>query len=88
MNVFFAVAQLFIKQKLYFGFYFFFQFQLNRLYKFIEQKGELHELAATMASLTKQKLGVGALAKQGLKDLEEIIGLVKRLGIKSQVRIY
>ncbi|XP_040188349.1 eIF-2-alpha kinase GCN2 isoform X1 [Rana temporaria] len=60
-------------------------FQLNRLYKFIEQKGELHELAASMASLTKQKSVVGVLAKQGLKDLEEIIGLVKRLGIKSQV---
>lgn len=40
-----------------------------------------------MASLTKQKSVVGVLAKQGLKDLEEIIGLVKRLGIKSQVRI-
>ncbi|KAM5129109.1 eIF-2-alpha kinase GCN2 isoform 2-T2 [Mantella aurantiaca] len=60
-------------------------FQMNRLYKFIEQKGELHELEAMMASLTKQKSAVGVLAKQGLKDLEEIIGLVKRLGIKLQV---
>nr|DBA14331.1 TPA: hypothetical protein GDO54_005319 [Pyxicephalus adspersus] len=60
-------------------------FQLNRLYKFIEQKGELSELESMMASLTKQKSGVGVLAKQGLKDLEEIIGLVKKLGIKLQV---
>ncbi|XP_075700939.1 eIF-2-alpha kinase GCN2 [Rhinoderma darwinii] len=60
-------------------------FQLNRLYKYIEQKGELQELEATMASLTKQKSAVGVLAKQGLKDLEEIIGLVKKMNIKLQV---
>ncbi|KAM4690200.1 eIF-2-alpha kinase GCN2 [Rhinophrynus dorsalis] len=60
-------------------------FQLNRLYRFIEQKGELQDLEPMIASLTKQKSGVGVLAKQGLKDLEEVIGLVKRLGIKLQV---
>ncbi|XP_044127594.1 LOW QUALITY PROTEIN: eIF-2-alpha kinase GCN2 [Bufo gargarizans] len=60
-------------------------FQLNRLYKYIEQKGELQELEATMASLTKQKSAVGVLAKQGLKDLEEVIGLVKKMNIKLQV---
>uniref|UniRef100_A0A8C5Q8M5 eIF-2-alpha kinase GCN2 n=1 Tax=Leptobrachium leishanense TaxID=445787 RepID=A0A8C5Q8M5_9ANUR len=60
-------------------------FQLNRLYRFIEQKGELQDLGPMMATLTKQKSGVGILAKQGLKDLEEVIGLVKRLGIKLQV---
>ncbi|XP_069805536.1 eIF-2-alpha kinase GCN2 isoform X1 [Dendropsophus ebraccatus] len=60
-------------------------FQLNRLYKYIEQKGELQEMAAMMASLTKQKSAVGVLAKQGLKDLEEIIGLVKKMNIKLQI---
>ncbi|XP_053331392.1 eIF-2-alpha kinase GCN2 [Spea bombifrons] len=60
-------------------------FQLHRLYKFIEQKGELQDLEPAMSTLTKQKSGVGMLAKQGLKDLEEVIGLVKRLGIKLQV---
>ncbi|XP_073495017.1 eIF-2-alpha kinase GCN2 isoform X1 [Phyllobates terribilis] len=60
-------------------------FQLNRLYKYIEQKGELQELGSTMTSLTKQKSSVGVLAKQGLKDLEEIIGLVKKMNIKLQV---
>lgn len=60
-------------------------FQLNRLYKYIEQKGELQELEPMMASLTKQKSAVGVLAKQGLKDLEETIGLVKRMNIKLQV---
>ncbi|KAM9294477.1 eIF-2-alpha kinase GCN2 [Gastrophryne carolinensis] len=60
-------------------------FQLNRLYTFIEQKGEIQELGPVLASLTKAKSGVGMLAKQGLKDLEEIIGVIKRLGIKLQV---
>ncbi|KAM8920871.1 eIF-2-alpha kinase GCN2 [Pelodytes ibericus] len=60
-------------------------FQLSRLYRFIEQKGDLQDLQPTMSTLTKQKSGVGVLAKQGLKDLEEVIGLVKRLGIKLQV---
>ncbi|KAG9481098.1 hypothetical protein GDO78_010378 [Eleutherodactylus coqui] len=60
-------------------------FQLVRLYKYIEQKGELQELGAMMATLTKQKSAVGVLAKQGLKDLEEIIGLVKKMNIKLQV---
>ncbi|XP_063803267.1 eIF-2-alpha kinase GCN2 isoform X2 [Pseudophryne corroboree] len=60
-------------------------FQLNRLYKFIEQKGDLQELEPMMAILTKQKSGVGVLAKQGLKDLEEVIELVKRMSVKLQV---
>ncbi|XP_075470288.1 eIF-2-alpha kinase GCN2 isoform X3 [Ascaphus truei] len=58
---------------------------LNRLYRFIEQEGELQDLEPMMASLTKQKTVVGVLAKQGIKDLEEVVGLVKRLGIKLQV---
>ncbi|KAG8449508.1 hypothetical protein GDO86_016233 [Hymenochirus boettgeri] len=48
-------------------------------------KGELPDLEPMMAPLTNQKSGVGVLAKQGLKDLEEVIGLVKRLGIKLQI---
>ncbi|XP_053488961.1 eIF-2-alpha kinase GCN2 isoform X3 [Ictalurus furcatus] len=59
---------------------------LQTLYKFIEQKGELHELSPFINSLTKQKTAaVTQLAKQGLKDLEELTGLLKRLGVKIQV---
>ncbi|KAF4083863.1 hypothetical protein AMELA_G00122190 [Ameiurus melas] len=59
---------------------------LQTLYKFIEQKGELYELSPFINSLTKQKTAaVTQLAKQGLKDLEELTGLLKRLGVKIQV---
>lgn len=58
------------------------------LYKFIEQKGELRELGPLINSLTKQKTAaVSQLAKQGLKDLEELTGLLKRLGVKIQVQL-
>ena len=60
-------------------------FQLCRLYKFIEQKGELQDLTPTINSLIKQKTGVAQLVKYGLKDLEEVVGLLKKLGIKLQV---
>lgn len=62
-----------------------FAFQLCRLYKFIEQKGDLQDLTPAINSLIKQKTGVAQLVKYGLKDLEEIIGLLKKLGIKLQV---
>lgn len=56
------------------------------LYKFIEQKGELQELSPLINSLSKQKTAaVTQLAKQGLKDLEELTGLLKKLGVKIQV---
>ncbi|KAL7873489.1 hypothetical protein AOLI_G00125600 [Acnodon oligacanthus] len=59
---------------------------LQMLYRFIEQKGELHELVPLINSLTKQKTAaVTQLAKQGLKDLEELTGLLKKLGVKLQV---
>ncbi|XP_027029524.2 eIF-2-alpha kinase GCN2 isoform X2 [Tachysurus fulvidraco] len=59
---------------------------LQVLYKFIEQKGELRELSPLINSLTKQKTAaVSLLAKQGFKDLEELTGLLKRLGVKIQV---
>lgn len=62
--------------------------QLQTLYKFIEQKGELNELSPFINSLTKQKTAaVTQLAKQGLKDLEELTGLLKRLGVKIQVQL-
>lgn len=35
--------------------------------------------------MIKQKPGVSQLLKHGMKDLEEIIGLLKHLGIKLQV---
>ncbi|CAK6432380.1 unnamed protein product [Pipistrellus nathusii] len=60
---------------------------LCRLYKFIEQKGDLQDLTPTINSLTKQKTGVAQLVKYGLKDLEEVVGLLKKLGIKLQVLI-
>ncbi|XP_006883089.1 PREDICTED: eukaryotic translation initiation factor 2-alpha kinase 4 [Elephantulus edwardii] len=60
---------------------------LCRLYKFIEQKGDLQDLTPTINSLIKQKTGVAQLVKYGLKDLEEVIGLLKKLGIKLQVLI-
>lgn len=60
-------------------------FQLCRLYKFIEQKGDLQDLTPTVNSLIKQKTGVSQLVKYGLKDLEEVVGLLKKLGVKLQV---
>ncbi|KAM7159039.1 eIF-2-alpha kinase GCN2 isoform 2-T2 [Molossus nigricans] len=60
---------------------------LCRLYKFIEQKGDLQDLTSTINSLIKQKIGVAQLVKYGLKDLEEVVGLLKKFGIKLQVLI-
>ncbi|XP_014390336.1 PREDICTED: eukaryotic translation initiation factor 2-alpha kinase 4 [Myotis brandtii] len=60
---------------------------LCRLYKFIEQKGDLQDLTPTINSLIKQKTGVAQLVKYGIKDLEEVVGLLKKLGIKLQVLI-
>ncbi|KAK6304367.1 hypothetical protein J4Q44_G00249530 [Coregonus suidteri] len=58
---------------------------LQTLYKYIEQKGDLQDLVPLITSLTKQKTAVTQLAKQGLKDLEELTGLLRRLGVKLQV---
>uniref|UniRef100_A0A3B5AXR9 non-specific serine/threonine protein kinase n=1 Tax=Stegastes partitus TaxID=144197 RepID=A0A3B5AXR9_9TELE len=58
---------------------------LQTLYKYIEQKGNLQDLAPLLASLTKQKTAVTQLAKQGLKDLEELTVLLRRLGVKMRV---
>ncbi|XP_039993112.1 eIF-2-alpha kinase GCN2 isoform X2 [Xiphias gladius] len=58
---------------------------LQTLYKYIEQKGNLQDLAPLLTSLTKQKTAVTQLAKQGLKDLEELTVLLRRLGVKLQV---
>lgn len=60
---------------------------LQTLYKYIEQKGDLQDLAPLLTSLTKQKTAVTQLAKQGLKDLEELTMLLRRLGVKLQVVI-
>lgn len=61
------------------------RFQLQTLYKYIEQKGDLQEVAPLLTSLTKQKTAVTQLAKQGLKDLEELTVLLRKLGVKLQV---
>ncbi|KAF1374984.1 hypothetical protein PFLUV_G00234700 [Perca fluviatilis] len=58
---------------------------LQMLFKYIEQKGNLQDLAPLLTSLTKQKTAVTQLAKQGLKDLEELTVLLRRLGVKLQV---
>lgn len=47
----------------------------------------MQDLTPTMNSLIKQKTGVAQLVKYGLKDLEEVVGLLKKLGIKLQVLI-
>ncbi|XP_028293458.1 eIF-2-alpha kinase GCN2 [Gouania willdenowi] len=60
---------------------------LQTLYKYIEQKGTLQELAPLLTSLTKQKTAVTQFAKQGLKDLEELTVLLRKLGIKPRVVI-
>eukprot|EP00063_Salmo_salar_P091107 XP_014065942.1 PREDICTED: eukaryotic translation initiation factor 2-alpha kinase 4-like isoform X3 [Salmo salar] len=58
---------------------------LQTLYKYIEQKGVLRDLVPLITSLTKQKTAVTQLAKQGVKDLEELTGLLRRLGVKLPV---
>uniref|UniRef100_A0A4W4E1H0 Protein kinase domain-containing protein n=1 Tax=Electrophorus electricus TaxID=8005 RepID=A0A4W4E1H0_ELEEL len=59
---------------------------LQTVYKFIEQKGDLRDLVPLINTLTKQKsTAVAQLAKQGLKDLEEVTELIKKLGVKLQV---
>uniref|UniRef100_A0A8C7EAW7 non-specific serine/threonine protein kinase n=1 Tax=Nothoprocta perdicaria TaxID=30464 RepID=A0A8C7EAW7_NOTPE len=60
---------------------------LSRLYRFIEQKGEPSNVFPFLNTMIKQKTGVTQLLKHGMKDLEEIIGLLKQLGIKLQVSI-
>uniref|UniRef100_A0A669B3K3 eIF-2-alpha kinase GCN2 n=1 Tax=Oreochromis niloticus TaxID=8128 RepID=A0A669B3K3_ORENI len=63
------------------------RFQLQTLYKYIEQKGNLQDLVPLLSSLTKQKTAVTQLAKQGLKDLEELTVLLPKLGVKLMVVI-
>lgn len=60
--------------------------QLQTLYKYIEQKGDLQELLPLLATLTKHKTAVSQHAKQGVKDLEEVTGLLNKLGVKLQVK--
>ncbi|CAK6957149.1 eIF-2-alpha kinase GCN2 [Scomber scombrus] len=58
---------------------------LQTLFKYIEHKGDLQNVALMLESLTKQKTAVTQLAKQGLKDLEDLTGLLHRLGVKLQM---
>ncbi|XP_028823379.1 eIF-2-alpha kinase GCN2 isoform X2 [Denticeps clupeoides] len=60
---------------------------VQMLYKFIEQKGELQDMLPLINSLTKQKTGVTQLAKQGVKELDDLTGLLKKLGVKLQVMV-
>lgn len=61
--------------------------QLQMLYKFIEQKGDLQDITPLINSLIKQKSSaVTQMAKQALKDLEEVMNLISKLGVKQQAR--
>ncbi|XP_028933853.1 eIF-2-alpha kinase GCN2 isoform X1 [Ornithorhynchus anatinus] len=60
---------------------------LRRLYTFIEQKGDLRDLSRTLNQVATQKSGVAQLVKHGVKDLEEVVGLLKKLGVKLQVSV-
>lgn len=56
------------------------------LYKFIEQKGDLQDITPLINSLIKQKSSaVAQMAKQALKDLEEVVNIIYKLGVKLQV---
>ncbi len=60
--------------------------QLQTLYKFIEQKGDLQDLLPLINSLTKQKSSaVAQMAKQGQRELEEVVSLLQKLAVKLQV---
>uniref|UniRef100_UPI00398EAC55 eIF-2-alpha kinase GCN2 isoform X2 n=2 Tax=Pristiophorus japonicus TaxID=55135 RepID=UPI00398EAC55 len=61
------------------------QNNLLHLYKYIEGKFVLEELDNVLIPLMKGKLTVCQLAKQGLKELEEVTELLKKLDIKLQV---
>uniref|UniRef100_A0A8D0HU32 Protein kinase domain-containing protein n=1 Tax=Sphenodon punctatus TaxID=8508 RepID=A0A8D0HU32_SPHPU len=60
---------------------------LCRLYRFIEQKGELQDLTPILNPVIKQKTGGSQLVKLAMKDLEEAVGLLRKLGIKLQVSV-
>ncbi|XP_029456049.1 eIF-2-alpha kinase GCN2 isoform X2 [Rhinatrema bivittatum] len=55
------------------------------LCRLIEQKGDIQDLSPILISLTRQKIGVTQLIKNGMKELEEVLNLLKRLGVKLQV---
>ncbi|XP_067098749.1 eIF-2-alpha kinase GCN2 isoform X2 [Osmerus mordax] len=58
---------------------------VQTLYKYIEQKGDVQDLAPLLASLMGQKTAVTQLAKQGLRDLEDLTSLLRQLGVRLQV---
>nr|XP_033809126.1 eIF-2-alpha kinase GCN2 [Geotrypetes seraphini] len=58
---------------------------LARLYRLLEQKGDIQDLSPMLNSLIRQKIGVSQLIKHGMKELEEILSLLKRMGVKLQV---
>ncbi|XP_072896472.1 eIF-2-alpha kinase GCN2 isoform X3 [Hemitrygon akajei] len=63
------------------------QNNLLHLYKYIEVKLDIKELSSVLSPLMKGKLAVSQLAKQGLKDLETVTELLKKLDIELQVEI-
>ncbi|XP_069773346.1 eIF-2-alpha kinase GCN2 isoform X2 [Narcine bancroftii] len=63
------------------------QNNLLHLYKYIKMKVDIEELCTTLNPLMKGKLTVSQLAKQGLKDLQAVTKLLKKLNIKHQMEI-
>ncbi|XP_051868966.1 LOW QUALITY PROTEIN: eIF-2-alpha kinase GCN2-like [Pristis pectinata] len=63
------------------------QNNLLHLYKYIEAKSNIEELSSVLNPLMKGKLAVSQLAKQGLKDLQAVTELLKKLKFKLQVVI-
>ncbi|XP_078262214.1 eIF-2-alpha kinase GCN2 isoform X2 [Rhinoraja longicauda] len=63
------------------------QNNLLHLYKYIEAKLDITELSSVLDPLMKGKSAVSQLAKQGLKDLQAVMELLKKLHIKHQVVI-
>lgn len=45
----------------------------------------MQDLTPVLNTMLKQKTGVTSLVKLGMKELEETMGLLKKLGIKFQV---
>uniref|UniRef100_A0A6J0TZA8 non-specific serine/threonine protein kinase n=1 Tax=Pogona vitticeps TaxID=103695 RepID=A0A6J0TZA8_9SAUR len=60
---------------------------LVRLYRFIEQKGELQDLTPLLNTMLKQKTGGTQSVKLAMKELEETVDLLKKFGIKLQISI-
>ncbi|XP_078593658.1 eIF-2-alpha kinase GCN2-like isoform X1 [Branchiostoma floridae x Branchiostoma japonicum] len=55
------------------------------LFRYVEQEGPVNKISSLLKSLTKNKGQVGALAKQGLHELQTIISHAETLEVKQQM---